>query len=247
MEFLLIIGVIWLVIALFRNSSDHTPSNRTTYTPSSAQEKNDNRQTFRPSRHPSSGHNIIFTPGATNNSELLAPSDVELDGLHDAFTGAPLDRNSGLYQCRNCKVYYHAESIQILIEVNNSKCVSCQSTNIVALVVGDKTTRGGDYNPNVVTLQNYKQHVGSVVTFEGRVYRVNESRRGNDFAVMFENKSWVAGFKLVFFRGSVQKIGVNYINSLVDKTVKVRGLIVKHPTFGYEIIISEKSMILSVK
>ncbi|MBW7936918.1 MAG: hypothetical protein H3C71_07240, partial [Flavobacteriales bacterium] len=91
-------------------------------------------------------------------------------------------------------------------------------------------------------------HEGSVVTFEGRVHQVNESRRGNDFAVMFEDKSWVKGFKLVFFRDGARKVGgSSYINSLAGRKVKIRGLVVKHPKFGYEIIISEKSMILSVE
>ncbi|PSW06751.1 hypothetical protein C9I89_04245 [Photobacterium lipolyticum] len=91
-------------------------------------------------------------------------------------------------------------------------------------------------------------HIGSVVTFEARVVEVKESRRGNDFAVMFENKSWTKGFKLVFFRDAVRKVGGKpYISSLSGKTVRVRGLVVKHPRFGYEIIVSEKSMILSAR
>ena len=113
---------------------------------------------------------------------------------------------------------------------------------------GAATSGGRDFAPDVVTLSNYRDYVGSVVTFEGYVYGVNESRRGNDFAVMFENKSWVRGFKLVFFRGAVQKVGGSrYIKSLQGKTVRVRGLLIQHERFGYEIIISEKSMILSVK
>ena len=35
--------------------------------------------------------------------------------------------------------------------------------------------------------------------------------------------------------------------ALEGKTVRVRGLLIKHGRFGYEIIISEKSMILSAK
>jgi len=96
-----------------------------------------------------------------------------------------------------------------------------------------------------VTLQNYKNHVGRVVTFEGVVTKVNESRRGNDFAVMFENKSWKYGFKLVFFRGAVKKVGGKpYITGLQGQRIRVRGLIINHERYGYEIIVSEKSMIL---
>ncbi|APG27037.1 hypothetical protein A7E78_03830 [Syntrophotalea acetylenivorans] len=65
---------------------------------------------------------------------------------------------------------------------------------------------------------------------------------------MFEDKSWTKGFKLVFFRTAISRVGgKRFISTLNGKTVKVRGLIVKHQTFGYEIIVSEKSMILSAK
>ena len=65
---------------------------------------------------------------------------------------------------------------------------------------------------------------------------------------MFEDKSWIRGFKLVFFRDAVRKVGGKpYISGLQGKTVSVRGLVINHPRFGYEIVVSEKSMILSAK
>jgi hypothetical protein len=80
------------------------------------------------------------------------------------------------------------------------------------------------------------------------VVDVRVSRRGKDYAVMFEDKSWRSGFKLVFFRGAVRSVGgSSYIRRLRNKTVRVRGLLVKHDQFGPEIIISQKSMILEVK
>lgn len=250
MEVLLIIGGIWLLFVIFGGSSNNrsNQSDSSTYTPNSTPKKKQNTQTFRPSSRPRSNSNISFKTTSSTSSTSSVPAAVDLEGLHDAFTGAPLDKSLGLHQCQSCKVYYHTESLQVLREANNSQCVACQSTNIIAVIAGGKATGGKDYTPNVVTLQNYKQHEGSVVTFEGRVHKVNESRRGNDFAVMFEDKSWVRGFKLVFFRGAVRKVGgARYINSLAGKKVKVRGLVIKHPKFGYEIIVSEKSMILSVE
>ncbi|ROO77079.1 hypothetical protein EDB70_101783 [Vibrio crassostreae] len=173
---------------------------------------------------------------------------VDLAGLHDAFTGQPLNKNLGLHQCQSCKVFYHAESITVLVEVNSGQCVACQSTQIHAVNVSQKQKSGRDYTPDVITLNNYRDHVGSVVTFEAKVVEVKESKRGNDFAVMFETKSWTRGFKLVFFRSAVRKVGGKpYISSLSGKTVRVRGLVVNHPKFGYEIIVSEKSMILSAR
>lgn len=212
--------------------------------------KHTSPEVFRHSARPTTKPKIKFNESAVASSVSNKSSSfsVDLAGLHDAFTGAPLDSALGLHQCQSCKVYYHTESLQVLVEVNDYKCVSCHSVNIISVVVGAGAASGKDYAPTVVTLSNYKEYVGSVVTFEGQVYKVNESRRGSDFAVMFEGKSWVSGFKLVFFRGAVRKVGGNnYVHSLQGKTIRVRGLIVKHPKFGYEIIVSEKSMILSVK
>lgn len=252
MEVLLSLGLALLVwgigklIEFFQGDRTSSPPVRPSPSRRASVPKSPN--TFRPvarNRTPSGIHFKESSPFGTSSSVSIFPD--ELAGLHDAFTGAPLDKNLGLYQCQSCKVFYHHESVQVLKEVNNSQCVSCQSTNILSLVSSAATSGGKDYTPNVVTLSNYRKHLGSVVTFEGRVHAVKESRRGNDFAVMFENKSWVEGFKLVFFRGTVKKVGgQKFISSLIGKTVTVRGLIVQHERFGYEIIISEKSMILSV-
>lgn len=251
MEIFLIIGGIWLFFVLVDKVKESRPSNRgsqTTFTPNTAPKPKQNTETFRPSARSRSNSSISFKTTSKPSSPGSVPAEADLEGLHDAFTGAPLDKNLGLYQCQACKVYYHTESLQILREANNSQCVSCQSVNIIAVISVSKSTGGRDYTPNLVTLENYKQHEGAVVTFEGRVCKVNESRRGNDFAVMFEDKSWAKGFKLVFFRDGARKVGGSqYIKSLAGKSVKVRGLVIKHPKFGYEIIVSEKSMMLSVK
>ena len=254
MEVMLFLGGIWFFFwgigklgKFFWGNRTPLPSQRPS--PSTRSSIPKSQDTFRPNTRSRASSGIHFkepTPGGT--SSVIAVAQDDLAGLHDAFTGAPLDKKLGLYQCKSCKVFYHHESVQVLKEANNSQCVSCQSTNIVSLVLGAAPSGGRDYAPNVVTLSDYRKHVGTVVTFEGRVHAVKESRRGNDFAVMFENNSWVNGFKLVFFRGAAEKVGgKSFINSLTGKTVRVRGLVIKHQRFGYEIVISEKSMLLNVR
>ncbi|WP_391486678.1 hypothetical protein ACD631_16255 [Alteromonas macleodii] len=260
MEFLFFIGFVYFLFIVFKSingdsqsnssdnsspesSNDSTQARQTSY----RTEPKPNSQTFRPSSPKSASPKINFgaSPTVLHKAHSLSVSDLK--GLHDAFTGAPLSKSLGLHQCQSCKVYYHSESLRVLREANGSKCVSCQSTKITPINTEQRTERGRDHTPNVVTLNNYKDFVGKVVTFEGVVRRVNESRRGNDFAVMFENESWVQGFKLVFFSGAVTKVGgATYIKGLTRRKMKVRGLIVNHPKFGYQIIVSEKSMILSV-
>ena len=203
-----------------------------------------NKNAYHPTSVPGTRPSITFVDV---NDHPIAQNMPKMEDLHDAFTGAPLNASLGLYQCSNCKVYYHADSYAVLREINNSKCVSCQSTSISAVTKAAPSKFGREYKPSVVTLQNYRNYVGQVVTFEGFVYKVEESRRGNDFAVEFEKIGWIGSFKLVFFRDSISSLGGrNFIYSLGGKNIKVRGLIVNDPTFGYEIIVSERGMILEI-
>lgn len=134
----------------------------------------------------------------------------------------------------------------MLREENAGRCVACGSTAIVSRGTQDASTqRGRDYDPNTVTLANFRSHFDRVVTFEGIVRAVRVSRRGKDYAVMFENASWSKGLKLVFFRRSIDAAGgVDFIKSLSGRRVRVRGLLTNHRFFGPEIIISERGMIL---
>ena len=169
-------------------------------------------------------------------------------GLRDAFTGELLEPGRGLFQCSKCHVYYHRSSMEVLKSENGGRCVSCLGAIIHAVKVQAARPAGRNYQAQVVTLENYKQHVGHVITFEGHVPRVNPSRDGRSFAVMFQDASWNHGLKMVVFRGKVRDTGGSrFLLSLRGKTIRVRGLLTVHPTFGYQIIISEKNMILGVR
>lgn len=203
-----------------------------------------NKNAYHPTSVPGTRPPIRFVDV---NDHPIPQNMPKMEDLHDAFTGAPLNANLGLYQCSNCKVYYHADSYAVLREINNGKCVSCQSTSISAVTKAAPSKFGREYKPSVITLQNYRNYVGQVVTFEGFTHEVRESSRGNDFAVLFENKGWVKSFKLVFFRDSISAMGGrSFINTLGRKNIRIRGLIVNDPTFGYEIIVSERGMILEI-
>jgi hypothetical protein len=256
MEFLLVIGVIWFAYWLYSrrgssssNSPTSTPSSRRRTQTTTRRPAAQDPRVYRPHQSSSTRPKIQFNDTGGPTSAIKPPSEKDLEDLHDAFTGQPLDLALGLYQCGSCKVYYHAESYEVVREENRGQCVACSSASIVALT-GEtaRSTSGRDYNPNIITLENFRSHVGRVIVFEGHVHDVLKSRRGKDYAVMFERKSWTKGFKLVFFRGAVQKAGgPTYINGLNGKTVRVRGLLINHDIFGYEIVVSEKSMILSAR
>ncbi len=252
MELFLIIGAIALLYWFFKRSNSNSSSSQNYTPPSSGRSETSNLQTRRkdprvhsPRRTSSARPKIKFNGEGGATASHKPPTVQELEGLHDAFTGQPLNLALGLFQCSSCQVYYHTASYQVLADENSGRCVACSSPSIAAVSGHAHYSGGRDYNPDIITLENFHSHVGRVIVFEGYVHKVLQSKRGKDYAVMFENKSWTKGFKLVFFRGSISKVGgARYINALKGKTIRVRGLLINHKTFGHEIIISEKSMIL---
>ncbi len=259
MWFLLACVVVWLLLSyggkiagLFtkkqpeRRSGNptETAQERAASSPSGASSKS-NPDVYRP-RKTARSASIKFAPVGVATENLDADT---LDGLHDAFTGASLNPALGLHQCTNCKVYYHSESVTVLREVNEMRCVACGTASIVVLKVGQaSSSTGRDYSPTVVTLGNFRSNFNQVITFEGTVISVKTSRRGSDYAVMFENKSWTRGLKLVFFRGAITKVGgAGFVNGLDGRRVRVRGLLLNDAKFGPEIIVSERGMILDIK
>ena len=206
------------------------------------------------SRVTSAGNIRVTCPSCSNRFDVLKASlpdlATNLDGINDAFTGVPIDQSGVVHAC-SCGVFYQGASFELLQSENSSNCIACGKSNISLY----SRTRQADpgkvgprnYNPNSVTLRDYHKFINQVVTFEGLVHTVNVSKRGSDYAVMFENKSWAKGFKLVFFKGAVRKVGgPNFVKSLKGKHIKVRGLVIKHATFGYEIIINDRAMILEI-
>jgi hypothetical protein len=250
MELLLTLGGIGLLIWIARqvyNYFQPETGARTVSNPQPGPPSPGRKDVYRP-MPPAHRRSPIVFPGPGNGTGAGAPSGKALEGLHDAFTGAPLNAALGLHQCSSCKVYYHVESVAVLREENAGRCVACGTAGIISLTTREAaTSRGRDYNPDVVTLANYRSHFDRVITFEGKVRSVKVSRRGSDYAVMFEDTSWSKGLKLVFFRGTVAAVGgPAFIKGLQRRHIRVRGLLLKHPRFGPQIIISERGMILEI-
>lgn len=240
MEVLIFFVVVFLLSYFFSKKDEDSSSTNSRTSSTSKTKVNKSNNTYRPKN---STRNKINFNAIDNNTSFSNNRNEDLKDLKDAFTGAPLNVSLGLYKCNNCQVYYHTESYQILVNENSGMCMACNSKNIVSAAKVKDGARNA--TPNVITLGNYKKHVGQVIEFESKVSLVKESRRGNDFAVMFENKSWTNGFKMVFFRGSISKCGgKSYIKSLSGKNIKVRGLLVNHSRFGYEIIVSDPKQII---
>jgi hypothetical protein len=205
-----------------------------------------NPNIYRPSTssRPHLQEKVEFRCGGDNGTLAV---DQDIKDLVDALTGAPLQSELGLYQCKRCKVFYQAQSYQVIQSENGGRCVSCLNTGIER-VAARQERRGRNAEVGVITLDDYRQYVGRVITFEGEVRRVLPSRRGTDYAVMFEDRSWSNGFKMVVFQGDLSRIGGPvFVAGLAGRRVRVRGLMARHETYGYEIIVSDPAMILSVQ
>jgi hypothetical protein len=133
-------------------------------------------------------------------------------------------------------------SIFIILTASNSASISAQQ------VIDNTITKRQDCNQSfIVNLDNYKEYESLDVTIECLAHKVTTSKSGNSMAVMFEDKSWTNGFKLVFFADAIAELSPSYIRNLAGKTITVRGLITKHKIFGYQIIFRDSTTILNIK
>ena len=190
---------------------------------------------------------VRFNPVGHQSGQITGSTSSSLSEINDAFTGRRLNSNSAIYECTTCHVFYQSGSMEVLREANNAKCMVCGSTQIARH--GETASRGRarNYTPDVVTLHNYREHIGQVITFTGRVCEVKRSRTGLDFAVMFERKPWAKGLKMVAFKGSTARLGgASKLMSYAGKTLTIRGLLIQHSIFGPEIIVDDPAMIIRV-
>jgi hypothetical protein len=264
MEILVLVGIIWVAIAFLSSLDKKTPGRRASTrrpphvsapgTATSAHRQPDvsapgtkrDLNVYRPSASVVGQRRPIIAFNE-ESAESGPTTDLDIKDLVDALTGAPLHLDGELYQCQRCKVFYQAQSYEVIRTENGGRCVSCLQAELV-IVTGRREQRGRNADVGVITLANFREYVGHVITFEGHVKNVLTSRRGTDYAVMFEDRSWTQGFKMVAFKGSVSRIGgEQFLYSLADRHVTVRGLLIHHEQFGYEIIISDRAMVLSIQ
>lgn len=181
---------------------------------------------------------------------------VSGEQVTDFLTGASLQTSASTYQCGECLAYYSPESYALLRTENGGRCASCRAQDLRTLGLPKSGNAGRlgtvpqaarAIGPGVATLANYRNFEGQVVTFTGRVVAVRESRRGGDFAVMFEDKRWNSAFKLMMFKSALNYLGGStYAQQLEGATITVRGLLVNHPKFGYQMILNDRRMVLRV-
>ncbi len=217
-----------------------------------------NRNSFRKKRYKKKLRTKIIFNDLSNQNEESDDQNVDpnllkefIKDLYDPLSGDPIQirANQYLFRCKKCSVFYLKDSYDFIVQKNQRKCVSCLSTEILPYYYDGKIIKIVSFNPDFVTLENLHLYVNKSIKFTGTIVKLYESKRG-DYALMFEDKPWVEGFKLIIFYPLMKKgkgLEREFLQSLVGKTITVRGLLQCHEIYGYEILIFKRNMILNIQ
>ena len=195
------------------------------------------------------------------------------EDINDAFTGEKIDRLKEVFQCRKCSVYYHRESLELIRKENSGHCISCGNRAIEQVRVKkprrrpERMSQAGraarnrevpqrvqepkaevKFSPYSVTIHNYREYMGRMVTFEGFVYCVSPSSDGKAYGAMFEKRSWGEGLKMLVLKNYLPLVGgADFLKSLEGKVIQIKGLLSSHPFYGDEILVTDSKMILEIR
>ena len=195
-------------------------------------------------------------PGAPRASGIRgfggeAFNPANLVGAADPLTLTPLLPGERVHACTRCQSGYHAETFQFLRDQNHGNCVGCRQRDKLTVVVLPGTlparapAAAAPAAGNAVTLDKVRDRIGEVVTFEGHVHLAHRSYRGNWFVKFEQTKAPFEGFKLVIFENYARAWDEAGISPKVyeGQTVRVRGLVQEHPTWGLEILVNRPEMV----
>jgi DNA-directed RNA polymerase subunit RPC12/RpoP len=91
-------------------------------------------RTYRPRNSGRSGAWRKQRDGAQDASPFMVRA-AELEGLRDAYSGAPIDATRPLLRCVDCSAIYHSDSARVLDRDNAGRCSSCGGRDFRAVVV----------------------------------------------------------------------------------------------------------------
>lgn len=78
----------------------------------------------RPQQRQAPTYKMSYVP-RTRGSGTVALKWLSFGNRVDALTGAPILPSAETAQCRNCRAWYHAESMMTLRQENSARCVAC--------------------------------------------------------------------------------------------------------------------------
>ena len=203
------------------------------------------------------------------NVTQIVVARIDASGVLDPVTGTGFSDGESAWRCTNCQMFYHNQTYRFLRDQNFRCCVGCGQASLERSRVGtakrartkpqrpaipeseigqEFTQRPGDqtlFQPPAVRLADISQYVGHVVHFQGRVVEVQRSRSANTYCVKFQRGPWARVFKLVVLPNYVNNFthGEQTIRDYARKTIRVRGLVQRHPEWGLEILVYNESAI----
>lgn len=89
---------------------------------------------YRPHRNGRSGAWRKQRDAAYDASPFMVQA-AELEGLRDAYSGAPIDATRPLLRCVNCSAIYHTDSARVLDRDNAGRCTGCGGRDFRAVIV----------------------------------------------------------------------------------------------------------------
>lgn len=210
-----------------------------------------------PAKPPAKEARVEWGGGETAKDDLWA-----LVGMEDAFEHTPLLAGERIAYCTLDKVGYHLSTWRFLQDQNNGCCCVCGKRNTIEIILlpgkvapaeAEKVKappapllRPGE---KVVRIEEVEQYVNRAVTIEGLVYEVYRTKSTGTYFVRFEPRNFLdppfKGFKLVIwpdYQPAFDLAGVD-IRSFANCTIRVRGVIQKHETWGMELIVHSPHMI----
>ncbi len=183
---------------------------------------------------------------SSNNDEFLVSPKLNI--FTDVLSGNILESGQVFYQCSRCFLFYSAESVKRITNSIKFFCTNC-GEEIELDPDNHDFKNGKNYLPPQVDLVNFMRYVRRVVSFEGQVVEIKWSSENDVLVIKFQDASWSDALKIPVFgeKGISDLGGEDFIFSLQGVKIKVRGLLIQHPRFGYEILTHKRSMIELLK
>ncbi len=188
------------------------------------------------------------------------PDISALVGVEDALEHTPLLPGEKVAFCNRDRVAYHLATWQFLREQNGGRCCICGNANVFTFLtlpgtlppVIPQPQAGMHPGAKIIGLPEVHEYVNLAVTVQDYVHGVHRTKNGTYF-IRFEprlaSEPVFAGFKAVIFKNYVprwESAGID-ISSYQWKTVRLRGIIREHETWGIEILAFSPAMIQVVE
>jgi hypothetical protein len=199
---------------------------------------------------------IEWSSGVTST----VPDPGALIGIEDAFDHTPIQAGERVAFCRRDRVAYHFATWEFLKANNSGRCCICGDPHSFTFVTVTGKNQPPALKPvtnpgiqipttdQVISFQEAARHVNLAVTIQGYVEEVYETSIGTYF-IRFEPRKpkdpVFQGFKVVIRPGYVkywQQLGRSPL-IYQNQTIRVRGIVNRHPTFGIEILVNAPNRI----